>query len=233
MKGRKNVDDQALSALPQGLQTHSVLPDNRSALERGLELALARQLNGIEHPFPDLLNGKTTSNANLPYLAAERQLTVWDENDEPHIKQNLVSQAWEVKRLGGTRGGLKKALASLDFDSEITPWYRLQEQNAKPYFLDIVAWKKGNRALDMSKLHKLQRYIQDNKSERDDVSLSLMFGVETQLGLAGAAAPVTNVVATESTATMWPMPHLAAKLTLGGGAIPPTNMTYVSAQAVT
>ncbi|WP_299492952.1 phage tail protein I [uncultured Shewanella sp.] len=219
--------------LPLGLQAHSVLPDNRSTLERALELALAQQLYGLDNPFPHLLAAEKTSTEHLPYLAAERQLTVWDENDEVHIKQNLVSQAWEVKRLGGTRGGLKKALASLDFDSDITPWYRLQTDSARPYFLDIVAWEKGNKALDVSKLHKLQSYIQDNKSERDEISLSLMFGVETQLGLAAAAAPATNVVATESMATMWPMPHLAAKLMLGGGAIPPTNMTYVSAQAVT
>ncbi|WP_298770399.1 phage tail protein I [uncultured Shewanella sp.] len=229
----ERVDDDAVTALPQGLQAHSVLPDNRSALERGLELALAQQLYGIKHPFPDLLNAHNTSAAYLPYLAAERQLTVWDEQDELEVKQNLVSQAWEVKRLGGTRGGLKKALASLDFDSEITPWYRLQEQNAQPYFLDIVAWEKGNKALDVSKLHKLQRYIQDNKSERDEISLSLMFGVETQLGLTGAAAPVTNVVETESAATIWPMPDVTAPLAIGGGMPPPVNMTYVNAQAMT
>lgn len=220
------------STLPSALKTYSVLPDNRSALERGLELALSEELYAVPQPYPQLLDARYTQPNMLPYLAAERQLPVWDSADADHIKRNLTGNAWQVRRLSGTRAGLKMALESLDFLSEITPWYK-QVPQAAPYNLAVLAWEKGNKPVNVANVHKLMAYIADSKSERDVIELSLMFGVETQLGLAGARAPATNVKETHGAAGLWPMPNATVSLAIAGGALPGINIQPLNLLAIT
>ncbi|WP_330149509.1 phage tail protein I [Shewanella xiamenensis] len=220
------------STLPSALKTYSVLPDNRSALERGLELALSEELYAVPQPYPQLLDARYTQPNMLPYLAAERQLPVWDSADPEYIKRNLTGNAWQVRRLSGTRAGLKMALESLDFLSEITPWYQ-QVPQAAPYNLAVLAWEKGNKPVNVANVHRLLAYINDSKSERDVIELSLMFGVETQLGLAGAIAPATNVTESNCTAGLWPMPNATVSLAIGGGALPGINIKPLSLLAIT
>jgi phage tail P2-like protein len=220
------------STLPSALKTYSVLPDNRSALERGLELALSEQLYAVPQPYPQLLDARYTQPNILPYLASERQLPVWDSADPEHIKRNLTGNAWQVRRLSGTRAGLKMALESLDFQSEVTPWYK-QVPQAAPYNLEVIAWEKGNKPVNVANVHKLLAYIEDSKSERDVIELSLMFGVETELGIAGARAPTTNVKDTHGAASLWPMPNATVSLAIAGSAMPGINIQPLNLLAIT
>lgn len=103
------------STLPSALKTYSVLPDNRSALERALELSLTQQMYAVDHPYPQLLDAWHTSIDVVPYLAAERQLPVWDTADSEHVKRSLAGNAWQIRQLSGTRAGLNMALESFDF----------------------------------------------------------------------------------------------------------------------
>ena len=57
---------------------YSLLPDNRSPLERGLELAFTELLTSMVSPFPDLLNAHKTPTHMLPYLAQDRGVLEWD-----------------------------------------------------------------------------------------------------------------------------------------------------------
>ena len=50
----------------------SLLPDNSSAIERGLEAAFADLLEAIAPPFPELLDPQRTPGQALTYLAADR-----------------------------------------------------------------------------------------------------------------------------------------------------------------
>ena len=219
------------SKLPSALKTYSVLPDNRSALERALELSLSEQLYAVPHPYPQLLDAWQTNIDVLPYLAAERQLPVWDTADTEHVKRNLAGNAWQVRRLSGTRAGLNMALESFDFLSEIKPWYK-QTPQAQPYSLEIVAWEKGNKPVNVANVKKLLAYIEDTQSERDQIELSLMFGVETGLGLAGARAPTTNIKDTCGEAGLWPMPDANLSLSVAAAVPPAVNIQPLNLQAV-
>lgn len=219
------------SKLPLALRTYSVLPDNRSALERALELSLSQQLYAIPHLYPQLLDAWHTDIDVVPYLAAERQLPVWDVTDPEHVKRNLAGNAWQVRRLSGTRAGLKMALDSFDFLSEINPWHK-QIPPAEPYSLEIIAWEKGNKPVNVDNAKKLLVYIDDIQSERDQVELSLMFGVETGLGLAGARAPTTNVKDTSGMAGLWPMPDANLSLSVAAAVPPSVNIQPLNLQAV-
>jgi phage tail P2-like protein len=219
------------STLPSALKTYSVLPDNRSPLERGLELALSEQLYAIKQPYPELLNAAKAPINIVTYLASERQLPVWDSTDPESTQRKLTGNAWQVRRLSGTRSGLKMALESLDFLSEVKPWYQ-QVPQAAPYHLSIIAWEKGNKPVNVSNVHKLLAYINDSKSERDVIELSLMFGVETQLSLAGAAAPPTNVNKKLASAALWPMPAASISVAVGGGISPGINIQPLNLLAI-
>ncbi|QMV14739.1 phage tail protein I [Vibrio spartinae] len=219
------------SKLPLALKTYSVLPDNRSPLERSMELSFSQQIYGIGNPYPHLLDAQKTAFEIVPYIASEFQLPVWDTSDPEPVKRNLAGHAWQVRKMSGTRAGLKLALESFDFQSQIKPWYQQQPQG-QPYSLEIVAWEKGNKPVDVANVKKLLAYIEDTKSERDQIELSLMFGVETSIEIAGAIAPVTNTRETSGYAQLWAMPDATIDFSINGGAAPGLNVSAVEASAV-
>ncbi|RBO82632.1 phage tail protein I [Marinomonas aquiplantarum] len=207
------------SNLPSTLKTYSVLPDNRSSLERALELVLSEALYSINHPYPELLYAYKTQKEVVSNLAAEKQVPIWDTEDTEQVKRNLAGNAWKVRQLSGTKAGLALALESFEFLSEIKSWYQ-QVPKTEPYSLDIVAWEKGNKPVNVTNAKKLMAYIENTKSERDNIELSLMFGVETSLGLVGARAPSINVKEAQAGANLWPMPKASVSLSIAA-AIPP------------
>ncbi|MCP5019722.1 MAG: phage tail protein I [Ketobacter sp.] len=197
---------------------YSLLPDNRSSLERGLEEAFSDLLYEVPSPYPILLDAMKTPAHMLPYLAQERSVPEWNSEDPEHIKRQMVDKAWEVRRLSGTRAGIKLVLQTLDYDSQVTPWFKMDEQ-AVPYTLEVLAWEKGNKPVDVDKAKRLIAHLNETKSCRDTIELGLVFGVETQLGMSGASAPPTNVKETDGKAELWPMPEANVSLAVVG-AIP-------------
>ncbi|MCF2827068.1 MULTISPECIES: phage tail protein I [unclassified Pseudoalteromonas] len=218
------------SSALKALTTYSVLPDNSSHLERGLELSLSRQLYAVDSIYPNLLNAWRTPLNVVPYLAAEKQLPVWDTADSEHVKRNLAGNAWQVRKLSGTRAGLKMALASFEFENEIKPWYQ-QTPVGEPYSLEIVAWERGNKPVNVENVHKLKAYLKEVQSERDKIELSLMFGVETSMGMAGARAPVTNYSETDCNARLWPMPEAHISVSVAGAITNQINVCPIRVSA--
>lgn len=216
--------------LPSSLKTYSVLPDNRSALERSLELALSNQIYSISNPYPDLLNAETTSTDIVPYIAADREVPIWDTLDTEQVKRNLANNAWQTRKLSGTRAGLKMALESFSFMSTITPWHA-QVPQGEPYSLDIVAWESGNNPVNADNAIKLISYLEETKSERDNIELSLMFGVETNLGLAGAINPGASISETSGNAQLWPMPEANIYLSIAAAVPPAVNIAPINSLA--
>jgi len=219
------------SKLPLSLRAFSVLPDNRSALERALELSLSNRVYGVENPYPALLDADNTSLGVVPYLASERQLPIWDASDSEEVKRKLAGNAWKVRRLSGTSAGLSLALDSLGFLSEIVPWHK-QSPRGVPYSLEVIAWEQGNKPVDVDNVFKLMAYIEEAQSERDQVELSLMFGVSVGFGLSVARAPVTNVRELDVSAELWPMPEVVFSCAVTVGALVSVNVSYLDVVAV-
>jgi len=167
------------------LENGSVLPDNRSLFERGLEIAFTQLLYEIDNPYPQLLNPKQTNQPALPYLAQDKGVTEWDANAPESEQRQTVANAWQVRRLAGTNKGLTLAMDSLEYDAEVTPWYQMTPQG-QPYHFEIVAWKRHNAPINQDVVHRMITNIEDSKSERDTYELILAFGVETGLGVSAA-----------------------------------------------
>ena len=220
---------QSKSTLSQTV--YSVLPDNHSHLERALELSFSSALYSVDHLYPELLSAQNTPIAVVPYLAVEKQIAIWESDDSSQVKRDVTATAWKVRRLSGTQAGLKVALTAFGFESEINAWHQ-QIPPKTPYSLDIIAWEKGNKPVNVAHAKKLIAYIADTKSERDTVELSLVYGVETELGLAGALAPPVTVKESQSEASIWPMPDATVSLNVSGVIHPAINVQTVSMVAV-
>jgi len=201
------------SKLASALKTYSVLPDNYSPLERALELSLNQQLANIEHPYPNLLDAFSSSMDVVPAIAAERLVPIWDVNDSDEVKRNLAGNAWQVRKLSGTREGLKLALDSLGFIGEIKPWY---QTNSEPYSFEVLAWAKGNAEVNPENLTKLLAYIDDIKSERDNYQIALTFGLESSSCFSGALERSVNLFDDELTGELAPVVEIPATTSLVG-----------------
>lgn len=209
---------------------YSLLPDNRSVFERGLESAFNDLLADTASPYPQLLDGNKTAEHLLPHLAQERSVPEWNPNDPEHIKRQLVDRAWSVRRLSGTRAGIKLALDNLDYGSSVTPWFKMDTPQ-DPYYLEVLAWEKGNKPIDVEKAKRLIDHIEDTQSLRDTVDLNLVFSVDCYLGAAGAMAPSITITHLTMKAAVIPyeLPHNLSV----SGASRSVSVTHISARAIT
>lgn len=146
----------------------TVLPANSSLLERGLDLALARLIERIEPPFPELMNPQQTPTDFLPYLAADRGVIGWSAATSEVGKRAAVQASWSTKRLAGTQKGLALALEATGFVPTFVPWY---EVGAEPYTLVIVAKSEANQVAE--DYQNLGYRLEDAKAERDQVVIKV------------------------------------------------------------
>lgn len=162
----------------------TLLPANSSLLEQGLDLALGKLVERITPPFPELMDPQRTPVAFLPYLAADRGVPEWDASASEEEKRLTVSLAWSIQRQAGTDKALKYAVESMGFTPKITPWYAAVPVG-EPYSFDVQAiitrpWSTGDHT-------RLIRRLRAAKSERDDMSITLVHETSGGLRAAGAA----------------------------------------------
>ncbi|WP_417526930.1 phage tail protein I [Marinomonas shanghaiensis] len=178
------------SKLPSTLKTYSVLPDNRSPLERALELALSEALYSIDHPYPELLDAQKTRKEAISTLAAEKQVPIWDTEDTEQVKRNLAGNAWRIRKISGTKAGIVAGLNSLNFDGEVVSWF---ESGSDPFTFKVIAWGRGGRPVIPENVPKVSDYINDIKSERDTFTVTLAFGLESTISVSGALSRSLNI----------------------------------------
>ncbi len=171
------------------MSQYSLLPENASRLERAFERAFAGMLEGIEGPFPELLDPQRTPPAMLPYLAQDRGVAEWDGDASTELLRRTVANVWPIRRLAGTRHALVLAVDELDYDAEVVAWYDANAEFADPYHLEVIAWKRGNAPIDQAITEQMLRNLSYAKSERDELTLTLALGAESAFGLSGAADP--------------------------------------------
>jgi phage tail P2-like protein len=149
----------------------SLLPDNSSAIERGLEAAFADLLEAIAPPFPELLDPQRTPGQALPYLAADRGAREWNTHATESEKRATVAAVWPTKRLAGTRRALELAVRSLGLEPEVIAWHKTDPAGL-PYSLHVIA--VNSAALDGGMQERLQRRLNEAKAERDVLTLEIV-----------------------------------------------------------
>lgn len=168
---------------------YTLLPANSSLLEQGLDLALLQLVERITPPFPELMDPQQTPVAFLPYLAADRGVSEWNAKASEEEKRLTVALSWSIQRQAGTDKALKYAVESMGFTPKVTPWYAAVPVG-EPYSFDVQAiisrpWSTGDH-------NRLFRRLHAAKSERDDMSITLVH--ETSGGLQAAGGADRGVV---------------------------------------
>lgn len=211
------------------LSSYSLLTDNASPLERALEHTLSKHLDQVAPPLPQLRNAHQTPESALPHLAADRMVTYWKKEDSVKIKRAQVANAQVERKKSGTKEGVGIALDAIGYGCEIKSRY--ESPDLPPYTLDVVAWKTDSSPVNKDLINQLILKLDDIKSTRDTIELSLVFGVETEVALGGAKAPSTNVSYTDAPAVLWPMPNADVAFGIAGGACPPISVNHLTVKA--
>lgn len=196
---------------------YSILPDNRTKLERGFEIAFSKLLYDIPNPFPDVVQVDQTPVHVLPHLANDSLVTDWNSAAPESEKRATVKNAKTERRFAGTQKAIALALDSLEYDAEITPWYQ-QTPQGNPYTFNVLAFRRDGAPINSDILERMQYRINDIKSLRDEYNLSLAYGQSASLAL--SIVPQRPVVEFEhvSVGIHRPIIHNDACLTLNGGA---------------
>ncbi|MEC8917769.1 MAG: phage tail protein I [Pseudomonadota bacterium] len=142
----------------------TLLPDNASPIERGLEAAFASLLALIDPPFPELFDTAKTPAKALPYLAADRGVDEWKTDASEAEKRDIVAAALPTKRMAGKREALLRAVESIGFAPTIKSW----REGLPPYSFTIVAQapEEGDE-LSQARYERLEKRLNAAKSERD------------------------------------------------------------------
>lgn len=175
------------SSLPLLHQTFSVLPDNRSPLERAIELSLSHQLFSIELPQPFLFDAEQVPEYLLPYLASENLVTDWSPDDALSIRRETTKNQPIVYRQAGTLKGVSDAIKSFGGDVDIEKWY---QYGGEPYHLRVIYWFDGVFTADS--YYRLNARLEQAKSERDVIDLTLGLKADGDM-VVGSSVQVTAV----------------------------------------
>jgi len=156
------------SSLPLLHQTLSVLPDNRSPLERAMELSLSEQLYRIDLPQPYLFDADQIPEYLLPYLASESLITDWSSDDDLDVRRLTTKRQPLVYRQAGTVDGIRGAIESFGGDVDIEKWY---QYGGDPYHLKATFWVEGEVKADL--YQRLNARTTEAKSERDVIDITI------------------------------------------------------------
>lgn len=149
---------------------YGVLPANSSLFEDGLDLALAKLIDRIAPPFPELMNPRETPAEFLPYLAADRGVNEWSAAAPESEKRLTVELAWPTKRQAGTRRALENAVRGLELIPEVTAWYERQPVGT-PYSFSVRAFSDRPYSEEINA--RLDQRLADAKSERDVLAVTV------------------------------------------------------------
>lgn len=163
----------------------SLLPANASALERAFERAFQELLYDIKAPFPQLLDPQRTPAVFLPYLASDRGVSEWVSGASDAEKRRTIAAAWPTKRLAGTGEALQRAVESLGFSVDLTPWHE-QSPTAAPFTIQVDA--SSDETIDEDKTQRLMRRITNAQAERDVLTLRMLRESRQPLAIGGAMA---------------------------------------------
>ncbi|NGZ17563.1 phage tail protein I [Vibrio aestuarianus] len=210
--------------------SYSLLTDNASPLERALERTLSKHLDQVAPPLPQLRNAHQTPESALPHLAADRMVTYWKKEDSVKIKRSQVASAQVERKLSGTKDGVRIALDAIGYGCEIKSQY--ESPDLPPFTLDVVAWKTDSSPVNKDLINQLIGKLDDIKSTRDTVELSLVFGVSASFPVKAARAPSVSLLHSKAEAQLWEPINGRASVAVGLGCIPAVIIQPISAKAV-
>lgn len=156
---------------------NSLLPPNASQFEQAVEAATAR-IGKTPVPNAQLWRPAQCPAHLLPWLAWALSIDEWDSHWPEATQRQFIANSVQVHKNKGTLGAVKRALASLNIDTEITEWYEDQNQSennstqGEPGTF-MVSALIDHQGIDSALINNIDRIVQSNKRHSAHYTLSL------------------------------------------------------------
>jgi len=181
------------------MSDQSVLPNNSSLLEQGIEKGFRELLYSSGNPYPALLNPNTTPERLVPYVAQDRGVDDWYSEDSIANKRKLASNIWAVRRRAGTRAGIKESVLSLGLEAEFV--------NKEAYRFGLIVRATEEPTLSDT-IGRIAARVEKAKSERSEFDITL--AMESQIGMVQVFAASAS---TEASGSVSGRSRISAELT--------------------
>lgn len=140
-----------------------LLPPNASPLEKAVSLTDARLLEVPTEIARDVKSPANCPPELLPYLALERGVKDWDAAWPEATRRAVVAASYGVKRVAGTVGAVKRALAAVDAAVILRQWF---EYGGLPYRFRLRDVLDAGEAFDVAKGRQAVRIARQAKNVR-------------------------------------------------------------------
>lgn len=182
---------------------NSLLPPNATPLERALESDAAR-LDEIAVPIDTLWIAETCPVALLPWLAWSQSVDTWNPDWPEAVKRQVIANAFDVHRVKGTLGALRRALEALDLDGvEISEWF---DYGGDPFYFRVDV-ELSTRGLDDSEIADIEAAIERAKNVRSWLDRLRVF-------LSNRSAVPVVAIATTAGETVTVYPHNVTEISV-------------------
>lgn len=101
----------------------SLLPANAKPLEHALA-SITAKLEPIPVPFFNVWDVDNCPDEFLPYLAQAWSVDEWNDNWTSQAKRAVIKNSLWVHERKGTLGAVKRALASMQYDTKVIEWWQ-------------------------------------------------------------------------------------------------------------
>ncbi|MCP3967204.1 MAG: phage tail protein I [Lentisphaerae bacterium] len=169
----------------------SLLPNNATKSERGLEAATAR-LEQVPVPTGDLWNPTKCPTALLPYLAWALSVDVWRDDWTEAEQRAIIAKQYEIHAHKGTIGALKKALEDLGYQLKVLEWFE-QSPTGEPCTFTVEA-EVGTSGLNAVAQALVEQTITATKNVRSHLSSLKLVGRSDGVGYLGVSTTAGDTV---------------------------------------
>ncbi len=140
----------------------SLLPPNASPPELALEDTHAERIESLPVPIRQIRRPLATPLEFIPWLAWDNGVTWWEDEWSDQQKRQAIKAAWSINKHRGTAGAVRRALAAVDYLTELIEWFQ-ESPKSQPYTFKVVIY---GSSISEDTLSKLTNQINDAKNVR-------------------------------------------------------------------
>lgn len=144
-----------------------LLPPSASPMEVALSRAMARLAN--VPPFcRQMWDPATCPPSHLPWLAWAVSVDEWDSAWSDAQKRGVIEASYQVHRHKGTVGAVRRALAALGYNTELSEWFDWTPQG-EPYTFGVMG-EIGDSGLPPTMYDDIERVALATKNVRSHLA---------------------------------------------------------------
>lgn len=172
------------------MTNRTLLPPSATQLEKNLSQAMI--CDPPIHFLRSLWDPKTCPFELLPYLAWQYSVDRWDENWPEQTKRKVITEAFEIHKLKGTKEAIRRAVEPFGYLINVIEWW---QSNKTPgtFAIEIGISDKG---ITDESYQELSRIIDDVKPisrHLSGLSLQLVTSGSTTIGAGSYDGNTLNI----------------------------------------